>query len=290
MPKNLSLVLAVVGVLLLGATTVLFLKLRDSNANLLAMQTEEQETRVRYGEAINSIATIQDSLNAIALGDSANAMLSQNLASELAISPNKGDQVLQNIALLKAGIERTKTRITELDQRLKKNGVQISGLNKMVANLKRNVAEKEAVVAELTSRVESLQTQVVGLTADVEQKSATIVTQTATIEEKRRELGTVFVAIGTRKNLTDAGVVAAAGGVLGLGKTLKPTGNTNPAVFSPVDTDAQTVIPIPAAKAQVISAQPAGSYALELVGGQLELRIKDPAEFRKIKHVVILTT
>ena len=46
---------------------------------------------------------------------------------------------------------------------------------------------------------------------------------------------------------------------------------------------------IPAAKATVISAQPASSYELTVVNGQTMLRILDAAQFRAVKHVVIMT-
>jgi hypothetical protein len=152
------------------------------------------------------------------------------------------------------------------------------------------VGEKEAQVAALTTRVDSLETAVTGLVAEVQQGQETISNQAQAIEDKRRELGTVFVAIGTKKELTTNGVVVAEGGLLGIGKTLKPSPNVNENLFQAIDTDAQTTVRIPAAKAQVISAQPLSSYQLAPAGEGLELRILDPREFRKVKHLVILTT
>ena len=72
--------------------------------------------------------------------------------------------------------------------------------------------------------------------------------------------------------------------------TLKPTGQFREDRFVALDTDEQTVVHIPAAKARVLSAQPLSSYQLELVSGQVELRILDPKQFRMIKHLVIVTT
>ena len=42
-------------------------------------------------------------------------------------------------------------------------------------------------------------------------------------------------------------------------------------------------------KARVLSAQPASSYELKLEGEEMELHILEPREFRKVKHLVILT-
>ena len=83
--------------------------------------------------------------------------------------------------------------------------------------------------------------------------------------------------------------MASKGGVLGFGKTLEPSGTINESAFTPLDTDQQTVIRIPSDKAQVLSAQPVSSYVIQPVGKDaVELRIVNPTEFRKVKHLVIL--
>ena len=275
MRKPVVFILAGAVVLLLATTFVFFGKYQKSSADFASMKQEEESTRIRYGQAINEIATIQDSLNAIVLGDSAARMIPAQLQSELALSQTHGDEALARVAILKAGIERTKDRIQQLDERLKKSGVRVAGLERMVANLRRSVVEKEKQVAQLSGQVDSLQTEVTGLVA--------------TVEDKQRELGTVYYMIGTKKDLTSSGVVVAKGGVLGLGKTLKPSGQVDESLFAAIDTDQQNVIRIPAAKAQVLTAQPVTSYVLQPVGGELELHILDSKEFRKIRHLVIMT-
>ena len=68
-----------------------------------------------------------------------------------------------------------------------------------------------------------------------------------------------------------------------------PSGKVDEAACTVVDTDAQSVIPIPSPHARVLTPQPPGSYTLEPVNGQLELRILDAREFRKVRHLVIVT-
>jgi hypothetical protein len=290
MRKSLQFALAAIILLLSASTVMLYEKYRKSTNDFAELRTTEENARISYGNAINAIAAIQDSLNAIVLGDSTVKLVPTEYSAEHHLTQSQGDQVLDQIAVLKAGIERTKIRIQELDASLKRSGVKVAGLEKMIAGLKRTVAEKEDQVAVLTVRVDSLETQVTGLTAEVQQGESTIQQQTASLEERRRELGTVYVAIGNKKQLTKAGVVVAKGGVLGMGKTVEPSRIVNDSAFVAVDTDEQSVVRIPAAKAQVVSAQPASSYTLELVGKELELHILDSKEFRKIKHVVIMTT
>lgn len=282
-------ILYVAILLLAGATAVLFMQNRRGTENLRAAQAEEQTTRSRYGQALDDIATIQDSLNAITLTDSSGTLRPSSLTAEQRLSPNRGDEALARVAELRAGIQRARVRIQALEARVKSSGAHIAGLERMVARLKTGLADKEAMVAALSSRVDSLQTHVDGLTATVAQNQTVIATQDSTLEERRRELGTIYYTIGKRTDLLKSGVVVARGGLLGMGKTLDPSGTVNEASFQSIDTDQQTVIPIPAAKARVLTPQPPTSYTLEPVEGHLQLRIIDAHEFRKVRHVVIVT-
>jgi predicted nucleic acid-binding Zn-ribbon protein len=280
MRKTVLFGLVAVILILGGATGVLYNNLKKSQSDYVTMQAAEETARNRYANTIDAIAEIQDSLNAIALGE-ANVKMNRG-DSEGQISAPSGQDALDRIALLRAGIERSKQRIHQLEGSLKKSGIKVAGLQKMVEGLKASVEEKEQLVASLTTQVDTLTTQVAGLTTTVEQN-------TTTIENNRREMATIYVAVGSKKELTENGIVEAKGGVLGVGKTLKPTGKFDEMSFTAVDTDQQTVVPIPAAKAQVLSAQPPSSYELLPVSGKLELRILDPKEFRKVKQLVIVT-
>ena len=290
MRNPMTLVLGGLVVLLLAGTGVLYSKYRQTSADYAATKASEESVQNRYTEAINSIAQIQDSLSAIVLGDKTSG-LKGGAEAEGSLTAGRGDEALDRIAVLKAGVERTKARIQQLEADLKKSGVKVAGLTKLIAGLKTNVAEKESQISLLSVRVDSLETTVTGLNAEVQTNQQTIAAQQQTLEERRKELGTIYYVIGNKKDLTQQGVAVAQGGVLGLGKTLKPSGTFDTNAFTPIDTDEQTVISIPAEKAQVLSAQPTSSYQLIATENKtLELRILDPHEFRKIKHLVILTT
>ncbi len=283
MRKPIQILLVVVLVALLGGIVVSYQQYKKAQANFATLQADSDATRARYTEAINEIATIQDSLNAIVMKAPGTRLDASDLDVEHRLTETGGDRALAHIAVIRAGIERAKSRIEQLAANLKKANIRMAGLTKMIDNLKAAVAEKESQVASLNVRVDSLQTQVAGLNTTVEQ-------QTQTIEDKRRELGTIYYVAASKKTLTEAGILEAKGGVLGLGKTLKPTGRIDEARFTAMDTDRETVIHIPAAKAKVVSAQPLTSYELLPAGGELELRITDPAAFRTVRHVVIVTT
>lgn len=289
MRRSVAFVLAAVIVLLAGATAVLFQRYRKTSAELGDAEATAKSAQARYAEAFDAVAEIQDSLNAIVLGDTAMRILSRELHDEESLTEPHRREALDRVAVLNASIQRSKERIRQLEAGVKKSGVRIAGLEKMIAGLKQTVTEKEHLVGRLTGRVDSLQTTVVGLETAVRQDQETIRSQQQTLEERRRELGIVYYRIGSKKDLTTSGVIVARGGILGLGRTLQVSGRFDESQFTPLDTDHETVIRTPSARVKVLSAQPASSYELKLVGNRMELHILDPREFRKVRHLVIMT-
>jgi len=279
--RRATVLLSILSVALLATCLTFYAKTRRDADAMTALRQSEQATRARYDRAVRDISAIQDSLNAIAV-DASQALSITNLGAERRLSPTGASEAMARIAGLR-------TRIQSLESRLRDSDFRIAGLDRMVKQLKQGLAEKEQMVTRLGGQVESLQTHVTDLTASVEQAHTVIAAQSDTLAQTRRELGTIYYVIGSRQDLVKGGVVAARGGVLGLGKTLRPTGNVDPSALHAVDTDEQTVIPIAATKARVISAQSPQSYSIELVNGRLELRILDPHEFRKVRHLVIVT-
>lgn len=287
--------LVVAAVVLLGLTLTLNQKLGRTKADFAALQSEEQTTSARYAAAIDEVASIQESLKDIDLGDQGTQALETQLAQEQSLSQDRSEQTMARIAEIKAGVERANTRIKDLEEKLKQSDLHAAGLEKLIRGLRQSVTEKEAQIVQLTERVGELQTQVAGLQTEVatnqetiRQQDVTIQQQTASLEETRQRLGTVYYVVGTKKELSRAGLIESKGGILGIGRTLRPTGRTEGGQFATLDTDRSTVIPIEAKKARVISTQPTSSYELQAQGEQMALRILDPEAFRAVKYVIIM--
>jgi uncharacterized coiled-coil protein SlyX len=288
MRKPVQIVLIVGVVLLAVIAAVLFARYQKTAADLAASRAAEEQGAARYVQTIDAIAEIQDSLNAIAVGDTGVGVKPWKVGTGQEPVQPQGEEALARIAVLRSSIERNKVRIRDLESNLKKSGIKVAGLEKMIVGLKQSVAEKEQMVAVLTAQVDTLKTQVTGLETTVAETRDTLRVRDVTIEEKRRELATVYYAIGTKGELEKAGVVKEKGGILGIGQTLIPLASAPEAAFTPLDTDAEKMIWTGAAKARVISAQPTASYEMRLVDGKMELHIINASEFRRIKRVVIV--
>jgi uncharacterized protein (DUF3084 family) len=291
MRKSAVVILTLVAALLAGATVVSYSKYKRSVADYRQATADQESMRARYDQAVSEIVAIQDSLNTIVAGEgNVQASIAQNDV-ETHEPGTLHDRTLERINDLKASIARTKERIEVLDAKLKKNGVKIASLNKMITNLKQSVSEREDQIIALNSQVSQLEGQVTWLNGEVSTQQEELATRQQELDAKQAELATIFYTIGTKKELKEKGVVESKGGVAGLGKTIKLTGRLDQAAFTSLNTDQEKVIRVPAEKVQVLSAQPPTSYTVNHVSKDMvEIQIVHPEEFRKIKHVVILAS
>jgi chromosome segregation ATPase len=283
-------VLIVVVVTLLGATAVLYQSNRTAAADYEDMKLLAETAESRYTEAFTAIAEIQDSLEAITLSESEIQMLEEQLQTEQALGDPHTNEALDRIETIKAGVARTRDRINALESDLKQKGIETKSLNRMVGNLRKDLDQKEAVATGLLYRVDKLEYQISDLTAEVQQSQSSLRETELSLEQKRRELSTIYYIVRDKRALMDAGIIEAKGGVLGMGKTLKPTASFDTAEFTALDTDAEDVVLTRVEKVEVISAQPVDSYEIREIDGQLELHITDPATFRTVKHLIIMTS
>ncbi len=275
--------------LLAGLSGWLLLQNRDAGARYRELSAAETASRDSYNRTLDAIAEIQDSLDAIVPRDGSFQPVTGSLATEQEMAGPDGRRALERIATLRASIERSRDRIEKLQGDLHRTGVHVSSLKRMVANLNRTLDERQKALDEMSAQVQQLQGTVSTLETAVQDSRDTLLVRDATLEEKRHELATVYCLVGTRQELAKQGAIVATGGFLGLGKTLQPTGHLPEGASLQLDTDVSTVLPVNAAKARVLTPQPASSYEMKMVDGRMELHILDPEAFRTVRQLVIVT-
>ena len=114
MRKSLQIVAIAVIALLLGATGLFFQKYQKSTADYREAKAAEETAQSHYAEAFNSIAEIQDSINAIVPDETGRRLRSDNLSAEQRLTQPSREQALESISLLNASVQRTKERISEV--------------------------------------------------------------------------------------------------------------------------------------------------------------------------------
>lgn len=288
MNKSPFIVLSLIVIALMVVVVMLGLKYKETTARYAETRQSEETVRNQFNSALVSLAEIQESLESVVPEGERVVRLTQGVEPGTEAAQSQRDHMLGTISNLKETIDLSKRRIRELEESLRSNQIEIGGLKRLIEGLKRSVAEKESMIAKLTVKVDSLTVAVVGLKEDVRRGEEKITEQATVIEEKSQELATVFYTIGTKKELKEKGIITEKGGVIGLGKSTVLSSAFRAGDFTALDTDRIEEIRIHGREPQVLSAQNAMSYEIQIVGDEAKLVIKDAREFRKVKYLVVM--
>jgi uncharacterized protein YoxC len=282
--------LAVIILFVAMAAGLAYFAVQHQRLNDRYAETQQAENAVReqFGAALQSIAEIQDSLNVILPAEEKLTRMSRN-AEMGSVTQTQKEEMLGTIDDLKQSVGDTRDKIEDLEKSLAKNKTETAGLRRIVDNLKTSVTEREATIQRLTGEVASLTETVAGLQTHVQRGQETIAEQQGVIETKTKELGTVYYVIGTKDRLKKQGIITEEGGFIGLGKTPQLTASFSEGDFTAIDTNLFTEIPLTGAEPQVLSAQNKASYDLKKLSDHTsKIVITNPAEFRKVKYVVVM--
>ena len=288
MNKSPFIVLSLIVVALVAVVIVLGNKYKETTARYAETKQAEETVRNQFNSALVSLAEIQESLDSVVPEGQRVVRLVQDVEPGTEEAQTQRDHMLGTISNLKETIDLSKRRIRELEKSLEGTHLEIGGLRRLIDGLKRSVTEKEAMITRLSAKVDSLTVTVVELREDVRRGEETISQQATVIEEKSQELATIFYTIGTKKALKEKGIITERGGVIGIGKATVLSAAFREGDFTALDTDRLKEIAIPGREPQVLSAQTASSYEIQIASDGAKLVIKDAREFRKVKYLVVM--
>lgn len=228
-------------------------------------------------EFIASFNEIQDNLNAI--------KEKEKIVTQVSTSgdvKSKQGQIQEDIQAIYDLMEKNKSRIGSLSQKLKQSKIKMAGLEKMIENLQNTITSKDNEIADLKTKLEGLNVELSNLNTNYKSLEAENTS-------KQESLNTAFYAIGTSKELKDKKVITKEGGFIGLGKSTTVSQDFNREYFTKVNIEQLTKINLGAKKAKLLTNHPSSSY--KLVGEKTVdyLEIKNPTDFWSAsKYLVIL--
>ena len=206
------------------------------------------------------------------------------------------DQINDDINSIYDLLLDTRSKLDDVRKRLGKSNYQVSELEKMMANLSKQLEEKDGQIEELRVELEKMNIKVTNLTDDVnrlskesKEKSTVIEGQAQTIEEKTLALNTAYYVIGTKKDLKENNIITSEGGFIGIGTNKVLKDDFNASNFTKIDIREVSQIPIPGKKVDIVTTHPGESYSISGEGDERMLIIENAAEFWKSsKYLVIV--
>ena len=171
---------------------------------------------------------------------------------------------------------------------LRKANLRIDGLEKMIADMNRQLAEKKAEVEQLRESLVRMGDEVKSLTEEVAVRSAEVENLSGEKVELQNQLNTVYYIVGAEKELRDAQIINKQGFI---GRTLTGGRNSNFDSFTMADSRLLSEVPVGQKKATLVTSHPEGSYELVTDANKVveKLIITDPVRFWESSKILIIS-
>lgn len=171
---------------------------------------------------------------------------------------------------------------------LRKANLRIDGLEKMIADMNRQLAEKKAEVEQLRESLVRMGDEVKSLTEEVAVRSAEVENLSGEKVELQNQLNTVYYIVGAEKGLRDAQIINKQGFI---GRTLTVGRNSNFDSFTMADSRLLSEVPVGQKKATLVTSHPEGSYELVTDANKVveKLIITDPVRFWESSKILIIS-
>ena len=200
-------------------------------------------------------------------------------------------EINSDIAAIDRLLKENKEQIESLQRsaaQLRKANLRIDGLEKMIADMNRQLAEKKAEVEQLRESLVRMGDEVKSLTEEVAVRSAEVENLSGEKVELQNQLNTVYYIVGAEKELRDAQIINKQGFI---GRTLTVGRNSNFDSFTMADSRLLSEVPVGQKKATLVTSHPEGSYELVTDANKVveKLIITDPVRFWESSKILIIS-
>ena len=261
-------------------------KLQAENDSL---KIENTRANAEMDEILNTLNEVEADIQSIR--DAENYLNIQQQSGDL--NQSSRERIKENMQLISETLKRNKQQISELEEKLKKSGIQSEALRKTISRLSSELDQKANMIVALQEdlakknvKIQELDATIASLNEDVENLSTTTAAQSEKLKEQDKALHTAYYCFGTSKELKDQKILSG-GGLFSKSKVLQAGFNKD--YFISVDIREVKEIPLFAGKAKLKSNHPEGSYEfVEDEEGNLTLVITDAQAFWSLgKYLVI---
>lgn len=224
----------------------------------------------------------------------------KNVEAELMIklrNPNSHKQAIQaNVQKMKQIMDMNQSYIEQLQGNLRVSNATTTTLFSIINSMEEKVMNNNLRLARLNTDLSSLGEDFEGLfdeymqaevsrmvmEENLQQMEGNVTNMEAQMEELKNQMNTVFVAIGTKRELIDSGVLEK-GGLL---QHSEVNEDFDPMLFRPHDMREIEKLSLQTDKARIVTEHPSESYSIK----DQTLQIEAPKLFWSIsKYLIVIT-
>lgn len=264
------------------------------------IQKELQDVKQELTERDSILGQLGRAFDVVDSNLSSMQVLEGELESELLSGRSQNvEEIEAKVEKVKEIMERNRTYIDELRAQLETETGNTAFLSRMVESLEIKVETYEKELAGLNEELAGLdesyriladdygrsENERERLAAEVVRQKREANTMKAQMTDMDNRMNTVYVAIGTKGELTSKGVLES-GGLL---KSREINEDVNQMAFEPHDLRELDWIELGSKKAKLVTEHPTESYTLKTVNGEKVLVIDSPKEFWSLsKYLVVV--
>jgi len=237
-------------------------------------------------EFINSFNEVEMNLNEVS---SKQHIILTNSGKSGDLNASQKERIAAEIKAINELMDANSKTLKQLNNKLDRSNKKNGQLSKTIEVLNEQLKQKYSELTELNEKLNALNAQVGQLMVITDILATENIAQQQTISQTTAELQTAYYIIGHSKDLQKANLIDKKGGLLGMGKTSKLSDDLDISLFTKIDYNETTVIPINSKDLKIITTHPTDSYTIDKTGKTFtNLIINDPIKFwSSSKYLVI---
>jgi septal ring factor EnvC (AmiA/AmiB activator) len=269
---------------------------KKKEKQILDLQAKNEKLQAEFSKKDSLLNELFGSINQIER-NLADITAREKLITEAPVDEKKmdmdvRDKIMDEIISINNKIEMNKKQLAVLKDQLKRSDIKTAALQETIKLLTTRLEEKEQEVSGLKEQLVKLNFKIEELNATVDTLREETASQSKVISQQDAMLGemnTIWYVTGTKKELSDKGIIEKAGGLLS--GNMKMSEMINPDYFTVSDMRKISVISFESSKAELVTIHPEGSYKFIIVNEKMKgLEITDPKEFWKSSRFLVIMT
>ena len=229
---------------------------KKENDSLVSVINAREEALNDYITSFNDIERNLDSVS------SRQHLITMNTEQKGEFKANQKEKINASIAAINNLMDENRKTLADLNKKYKGSANKNKQLEKIIATINGQLAQKETELTALNEKLNSLNVQVVQLETSVTSLTQENISQTQAINEKTAAMHTAYYIVGKTKDLEKAKIIDRKGGLLGIGKTSQMNSDINNSMFTKIDYTEISNIQVNA-EAKIITNHPTDSYSLD---------------------------
>lgn len=234
------------------------------------LKTELRQRDVSMNDFLADVEDVRADLRDITMRE---GLLDGLTVSDSELSNSTQEEIMEDIALVDGLIKKNQEKIESLELKVKRSDGRLYEFERMVANLKMDIIEREEEILAFKNQLISMEAEYEQLLDDYHEQYLI-----STLQDK--EMHKAYFAYGSKREFVEMSIAEKEGGILGIGVTWKLKDDFNKEYFQEVDMRELAVIPLESDNLDMLSTHPTDSYEVIEEDDRIkELVITDPNSF-----------